>query len=324
MVTKILSNLYQIQIELGDHALRSLNSYYIKGTDGGPSLLIDAGFKTGSCYNQFMEALSGLDYDKENCDFLCTHMHTDHTALSTALTGTGGRIYMHELDLDFARNRAPGTPAFRKLEEQMIEEGAPEHAVHSFCERRNIQNADFRDPRFTPFQDGAVFTYGGIRLEMIHVPGHTPGNCMIWLPEEKVMLTGDHILYDISPNIAVFPGSRDLLGQYLDSLRLADRFDPTATYPAHRETGDYHKRIAELLLHHEERLNECYNVIRNHPGINTYEIASQLTWNISVKKFEDFPEGQLFFAFTETMAHLEYLKVRNKIRKDGKGRYFTY
>lgn len=322
MSRKIAENIYQITIDLENKALRSLNSYYIKGLPGEKSLLIDAGFKTASCFDQIMSQLRPLGYEKENTDFLCTHMHTDHTALSTALAGENCQIFMHEADLDFARFRSPGTKAFEDFMHQFLEEGVPIEKVTGFEVRKSIRNADFRDPRFVPFSGGKHLSCGGYDLELIHVPGHSAGNCMIWVESLSLMLTGDHILYDITPNISVLPGEKDLLGAYLNSLRLADRYDPEITCPAHRESGDYHKRIAELLLHHDARIKECLDIVRMHPGSNAYEIAGRLSWSVKARSFEEFPDEQIFFALSETLAHLEYLRIRQKIRKEGSCRYY--
>jgi len=39
--------------------------------------------------------------------------------------------------------------------------------------------------------DGEAFTLGAKRLEVIHTPGHTPGGCCIWVPEDRILITGD-------------------------------------------------------------------------------------------------------------------------------------
>ena len=57
------------------------------------------------------------------------------------------------------------------------------------------------DDRFVPIEAGWKYTVGDYTLEMISVPGHTPGNAMFWAEKQGVMFTGDHILFDISPNI---------------------------------------------------------------------------------------------------------------------------
>ena len=103
------------------------------------------------------------------------------------------------------------------------------------------------DDRFVPIEAGWKYTVGDYTLEMISVPGHTPGNAMFWAKKQGIMFTGDHILFDISPNITSWLESEDSLGDYLDSLRLARKYPVRLALPGHRKTGDYAARIEALL-----------------------------------------------------------------------------
>lgn len=38
-------------------------------------------------------------------------------------------------------------------------------------------------------------------------------------------------------------------------------------------------RIADLLEHHEKRLEECLDVVRSNPDLTIYDIAGKMTWN---------------------------------------------
>mgnify|MGYP000009580130 FL=1 len=39
--------------------------------------------------------------------------------------------------------------------------------------------------------DGDEVAFGNTRLRVIHTPGHTPGHVCLYLPQEKILLTGD-------------------------------------------------------------------------------------------------------------------------------------
>ena len=43
---------------------------------------------------------------------------------------------------------------------------------------------------------------GGVKLEMIHVGGHTPGSSVVWLPDERVLFAGDLIFEGRYPFLA--------------------------------------------------------------------------------------------------------------------------
>jgi hydroxyacylglutathione hydrolase len=47
--------------------------------------------------------------------------------------------------------------------------------------------------RYEPLTDGEVLDLAGLRFRVIHTPGHTPGHCCLWLEEEGVLFSGDHL-----------------------------------------------------------------------------------------------------------------------------------
>jgi len=44
-----------------------------------------------------------------------------------------------------------------------------------------------------PVDDGAVIALGSLSLEMIHVPGHTDDHILVYVAEQKICMTGDHL-----------------------------------------------------------------------------------------------------------------------------------
>lgn len=138
----------------------------------------------------------------------------------------------------------------------------------------------------------------------------------LYEPGSGILVSGDHILGDITPNITMFyKGLPDPLGRYLDSLDKIDRMDVSLVLPGRRRTiGDVHKRVAELKQHHENRLNEVLNVLNN-GGMSAYQVAGQITWDLTYASWEQFPMEQKWFATGEAVSHLEHLRQINKVRR---------
>ena len=114
-------------------------------------------------------------------------------------------------------------------------------------------------------EDGDKPEVPGWDLQAIWTPGHSPGHLCFWEPRNRLMLTGDHVLPRITPNIGLHPQSGDdPLGDFLRSLDKLAPYDSDEVLPAHehRFVG-LPARLAELAEHHEHRFDE---VLESDPG----------------------------------------------------------
>jgi glyoxylase-like metal-dependent hydrolase (beta-lactamase superfamily II) len=203
---------------------------------------------------------------------------------------------------------------------------APEEL--EFCLTKNPLSAYMpgKGVEYTAVSEHFVFTIGKYRFETVGTPGHTPGHMCLYEPEEKIFIAGDHILFDITPNITSWREIPDSLGDYMVSLKKIKLYDIGITLCGHRNIiGNCGKRIDELLAHHERRLADVSRIVEANSGLNAYEVAGQMRWAIRAKSWEDFPITQKWFAAGEAAAHLEHLVVHGQLRqetKDGIMRYF--
>ena len=165
--------------------------------------------------------------------------------------------------------------------------------------------------------DGDVLCYGGYELRCLATPGHTPGHLCLFDEKRKLIFLGDHVLFDISPNICAWNGVPDSLGDYLRSLELMKSLDIETALPAHRARGELtlSERAQQLIEHHRLRLNEAERLVHEHPGVTAYELAGLMTWRIRAKNWTDFPPSQKGFAFGETLAHLDTLLANGSIER---------
>ena len=88
--------------------------------------------------------------------------------------------------------------------------------------------------------------------------------------------------------------------------------------------GTIKERVKALREHHERRIAEALRIVTENPGLTPYEIAGRMQWKIRSRSWEEFPLAQKFFAVGETVAHLDYLRLRGKVVHEtvkGKNRY---
>ncbi|MDN6536448.1 MAG: MBL fold metallo-hydrolase [Corynebacterium variabile] len=86
---------------------------------------------------------------------ICTHAHNDHITVAPELAERlDTQIYVHPGDQMLWDETHPG-----------------------------VGHADLAD--------GEKFSVAGTTLQVINTPGHSPGSCCLYLPEAKVLLSGD-------------------------------------------------------------------------------------------------------------------------------------
>jgi glyoxylase-like metal-dependent hydrolase (beta-lactamase superfamily II) len=127
------------------------------------------------------------------------------------------------------------------------------------------------------------------------------------------MLSGDHVLPRITPNISFHPqAGADPLGDFLQSLDKVATYDTDEVLPAHEyRFFDLPGRVAELKAHHEARFEEALEAIRG--GTTTaWAIASHMTWSRPWEQIQGFMRRA---AVGETVAHLHVLARRGLVRE---------
>jgi len=211
--------------------------------------------------------------------------------------------------------------------EQYQVEGFPVDLIeHALFNNPAKHYGPTKSAAYVPLRDGEILTVGDVRLLCIHTPGHTPGHICLYNQADKFMITGDHVLFDISPNIMSWPTLRNSLKSYMESLDKIRAYDVVTPLPGHRECSlSMGERIDQLLAHHETRLDEVCQIVAENPGISGYAVTGLMQWSIRAKDWESFPLTQKWFATGEALAHLYYLEEAGKIKRelqDGKAAYF--
>jgi len=318
-IEQILENIYRIPVPLPDNPLRELNSYFIR--DPKHSLLIDTGFRHPQCRDALEEGLEQLGVDFSSTDIFETHMHADHTGLAPDIIGEGKKIFISEIDGKLLEKLpVPGADwqeekwVWNKAREILF--GMPAEIIDNMDKLNPaLKFAPVGGANYTYVRDGDVLNVGGYALRCLHTPGHSPGHMCLWDENCGIAFTGDHVLFDITPNITAWPDVEDSLGDYLNSLRAIRKLPVKTAFPGHRKSGDFHIRIDELLSHHKKRLTEVERIVSEYSGLTAYEIAGKMRWKIRAANWEEFPASQKIFAVGECLAHLNYLRVRGKITR---------
>jgi glyoxylase-like metal-dependent hydrolase (beta-lactamase superfamily II) len=165
-------------------------------------------------------------------------------------------------------------------------------------------------------EDGDRVPIAGRDVRAIWTPGHTPGHLCLHDAEAGVLLTGDHLLPRITPNIGVHRGAdADPLTAYLESLDKLSGHGADEALPAHEyRFRNVPARAAELKAHHHERTAEIMAVVDRLAAPTAWAIAAELTWSRGWDALHGLTRRM---ALAETVAHLHYLATRRALDAEG-------
>ncbi|OPY89851.1 MAG: putative metallo-hydrolase YflN [Syntrophaceae bacterium PtaU1.Bin231] len=323
MLEEILPNLYRTEIPLPKNPLKWLNAYIARGEDR--FLIIDTGFNREECLSAMNASLQKLGVDLDKTDFFITHLHADHMGLLGTLASDNTKVYFNRREAQRNYAKHAGEDHWSKILNVYIANGfaaegarksMESHPAHKYDSKRKIE--------FTMVDDGDMIDIGDFHFRCVETPGHSPGHTSLYEAEKKILIAGDHILFDITPNITYWVEMEDSLKSYLASLEKVNALDVELVLPGHRRlVHDLPGRVKELQEHHRARLNEVLVALGDGEK-NVLQIAPHISWDISAKTWEEFPPPQKWFAFGETMAHVKYLEHQGKVKCRNRNGTNTY
>lgn len=286
-----------------------VNVYLVRG--GDEWALVDTGMNSGDSIATFKECLATVGCAPERLrKIICTHHHPDHFGTSkTYKELTGATLYMHRAEYERSKGFLPSDRPAEAVR-FFLAHGIPLQRFAHVPRPSDIWGGLYvtTAPDVT-IDDGDVIMVGDRRIEVVWTPGHAPGHCVMYLPAERAMIAGDHLLPKITPHVGFAPGSTgNPLGDFLDSQRKIQRLDVEVVLPAHGGVfPDHRHRANQIIQHHRVRLQDIADIVRRH-AYHAYDIARR-AFSFDV----DSPLTYQFPATFETLAHLEYLRQEGQV-----------
>jgi glyoxylase-like metal-dependent hydrolase (beta-lactamase superfamily II) len=314
---EILPGLHQLKVPIPNNPLGYVLPYLIEDEHG--YVMFDSGWNAPEAYGALMSQLMALGVSlKQLKKVIYTHVHPDHYGLAGRLKqDCDAEMVLGAPERGFIESRYshPGQLLDRMavfLRQNGVPVGAePDMAQASMFVRQFVSVAQ----PDSVLEGGETIRIGRFEFEVVWTPGHSPGHMCFYDRKRRIILTGDHVLPTISPNISFHPEqSGNPLGQYLHSLGKIRDFEVDDVLPAHEyEFKDLKGRVDGLIHHHEERLEEMLTGMGDR-ACTAHEVAGLTTWVTG--KFENFNPWMQRAAIGETLSHLEYAVGENMMRRD--------
>lgn len=287
---------------------------YVFETDKGP-YIVDAGWNTDEAYAALDQGLVEIGTSLSAVQgVLVTHMHPDHYGLAGRVReASGAWVALHWEDARVIDARHFDVQTQLEATERILRlVGVPDDEYSSIAQSAawSMPASSFAPPDVL-IEDFESPEVPGWDLLALWTPGHSPGHLCFWEPRHRVMLTGDHVLPRITPNISINARSGvDPLGDYLRSLDKVGLYEADEVLPAHEHRfSDLQARLSALRSHHDHRFGEVIKAIDD--GVDTvWGVASRMTWS---QPWEELVGYKRRSAVLEAYAHLRALEQRGVI-----------
>lgn len=218
----------------------------------GSVVVIDPGPVLDSHRDALVAALEGETVSA----ILVTHCHSDHSPLAAWLQQHTGAPTVafgpHRVNLDWVDDDEPEEP-------DAAEEAAQKAAG---AETKVEESLDLAfDPDRT-VADGEVAASGdGFTLVAVHTPGHTSNHLCFWMPEQRILFTGDHIMG--WSTTVITPPDGDMR-DYFRSLAAARDLEPAMLLPTHgAPVTDVAPFIDAFVAHRMARESQVLEAVRS-------------------------------------------------------------
>lgn len=179
-----------------------VNCYILAGAEGSQAIIIDPGDEAGKIKRV-------LDKHSLSAAFIInTHGHYDHIGCDDKF---GVPVYIHRKDLALLENSELNLSGAFALPYQV-------------------------KSKIATLEDRQVIELGDIRLEVMHMPGHTAGGIALRMmqPTDKIVFTGDSLFAQGIGRSDLSGGDASLLIKSIKQ-RLLTLADDTVIYPGHGE-----------------------------------------------------------------------------------------
>ena len=289
-----------------------VNAYLIDNADGSLTLF-DTGLisaeSTAALERGFVEAGRRVE---EVSRILISHGHVDHYGLARRIQArSGAKAYLHRADW----NKVLAGRSRPMMDGYLDKLGVPRELLPRIARAYQATEAfGERLDALEPLEEGQRFSFARFEGQVLHFPGHTPGLVCLHLPEQKILLTDDHLLARVSPNPLLEPSDKGeadkfrALVAYLASARRLHGMDLDLLAPGHGPPFTGHRATLEsLFLFYEKRQDKIVRVLSALPR-TAYELVGEVFGQASLL--------QLFLMLSEVVGNLEVLEDAGRVAHD--------
>ncbi len=307
--------------------LRAVNLWLLR--DHNSWTMVDCGFPLVEVRQQIEAAWDGVLGGKPIDRLVITHHHPDHVGnvrwicerWGIVPTMTGRERGESEEMLGPGRRGSSGERIKFWQRHGLTGDEASAVSIGLFSHQEMFA---LPPEKWNPLNDGDVLRIGEIEWKVLVASGHTHEQALLYSEERKLLISGDQVLPQITPNVSVRfeDPEADPLTEFLESnRRIAKICGDAMVLPSHKlPFVGLQGRIKAIERHHEERLAIIERELKS---------GARTAASLIPALFGD-PKGltghDISFAMGESLSHLHYLVSQGRaasVERNGEVLFMT-
>jgi glyoxylase-like metal-dependent hydrolase (beta-lactamase superfamily II) len=210
-VEQVRPGIWSVPVPIPHNPLRYTLTYVVEA--GERIVVVDPGWDVEPAWAALVDGFRFIGADVADVTgIVVTHVHPDHHGLSARVKqASGAWVAMHPAERDSLPARTWEATGGSAADEAWLRDcGVPDDVVAELALRPETMAAFLAmAPPDLLLEDCDLVPVPGRRLRAVWTPGHTPGHLCLYDEDENLLLTGDHVLPRISPNIGLQPRTVD-------------------------------------------------------------------------------------------------------------------
>jgi glyoxylase-like metal-dependent hydrolase (beta-lactamase superfamily II) len=298
---RVLPGIWRLRLPLPWPGVPHVNAWALDADDG--IVLVDTGYHEAGAFEELQRTLASIDRDLEDVRLVvCTHAHSDHYGLAALIVERAGcELWMHPRHEHMALGLQDPERSLERRVEVARQSGVPLEPLRRWAEERRESNpgvAAVIEPHRELVPGVEVATDHG-RWTVHYTPGHAPSHVVLFQPDQRLLLSGDHLLGRVSLYFD-YNWTPDPVAEFLDSLDTAEALDARLCLPGHgRPFGDVAARIAANREEINAKLDE----------VEQYLVAGEATaYELVARAFPEFDASMMGWALTIMLCLLTNLE----------------
>ncbi len=293
------------------------NVYVLQNTDDTLTLF-DCGIATDAGRAALKQGFEerGLDRAKIRT-IIVSHGHIDHYGNAQEISEeTGSTVWVHPADLEKICGEGRWNRRLEKAYPYFMRLGVSRATLDLMLDaagRTQPYARQVEPARVKTLAHGQRFDFKHLSVEVLHMPGHTPGLVCLYSAANKLLFADDHVLARVSPNPQLDLSRGEgidkfrALSAYLKSAMVVHAMDLDCVLPGHGECFKNHRPLLDgLFAFYLRRQQKLLAKLAEAPA-TVNELVSVV--------FPRVDHNRLYLMLSEVLGNLEVLEDEGKIRR---------